>query len=347
MNVKLKLLRQLTLWPLSVLYTAALELYLRWRLPRRQRLSVPVVSIGNISCGGTGKTPAVISIARHLLEHGYKPVILSRGHGGHYDGDHVVVSDGNSLLVQASLCGDEPYLMAQSLPGVPLIVGRDRRITGQIAIDRFKPDLILLDDGFQFYQLERDLDIVLVKAADPIEGGILPAGNLREPISHLRRAHAMVMTGEGKYSIPRQPPVSLIPVFTAHRKPTSLVDIHGRHYSIYVLERMPVGCFCGLGNPEQFEQSLQSLGADIVCSWRLRDHQPVSISQLNEYMSVVSERGGKMLICTQKDFVKLPPSVNDDFVRSLEITMQFDDTFWPWFDVRIRGLVPRVANKSE
>ena len=207
----------------------------------------------------------------------------------------------------------------------------------------------MLDDGFQFYQLERDLDIVLLKADDPLEGGLpLPAGNLRELASHLRRADALITTGdENGTGASEDVRWTGLPMFTARRWPTSLVDLRGRRNDVDILDGMPVGCFCGLGNPEQFEQGLRSLGANLVCNWRLHDHQPVSINQLSEYISDVSEHGGKMLICTQKDIVKLPQGTNDYFIRYLEITMQFDISFWPWFDARVRSLVPRTQSKTE
>ncbi len=299
-----------------------------------------MVCIGNISCGGTGKTPAVISIARHFVERGIRVAILSRGHGGHIPGDYAVVSDGQNILLKPDQSGDEPYLIAQSLPEVPLLVGRDRRITGQAAIDRFHPQLLLLDDGFQYYQLQRDLDIVLLNGADPFEGGWpLPAGNLREPPSHLRRADALVLTGvDGQQmSLGRVQQMNL-PKFTGTRRASCLRDVHGATVAVEWLQGRSVGCFSGLGHPEQFEQSLLQLGAVLKIRRRLNDHQAITAERLRHLWGEAEGLGCEALVCTQKDMVKLPAGCDDLPIYALEIQMTFDEPFWKWLDDRMAGI---------
>ncbi|MHB1461404.1 MAG: tetraacyldisaccharide 4'-kinase [Armatimonadota bacterium] len=337
MNGLAKLIRLIAFWPLSLLYAGGLELYLAWRLPRRQRLSIPVVCIGNISCGGTGKTPAVISIARHFVERGIRVAILSRGHGGHITGDYAVVSDGQSILLTPDQSGDEPYLIAQSLPEVPLLVGRDRRITGQAAIDRFHPQMLLLDDGFQYYQLQRDLDIVLLNGADPFEGGWpLPAGNLREPPSHLRRADALVLTGSDGQQMSLKPVQRIdLPKFKGTRQASCLRDTHGASVAVEWLQGRNVSCFSGLGHPEQFENSLLRLGAVLKSCRRLNDHQAITTTQLRQLWLEAKASGCEAMICTQKDMVKLPAGCDDLPIYALEIHMAFDEPFWSWLDARV------------
>ncbi|MBC8135678.1 MAG: tetraacyldisaccharide 4'-kinase, partial [Fibrella sp.] len=188
------------LTPLAWLHQFGLEAYLtpfRLGLRKRYRLPVPVVSIGNLSSGGTGKTPATAFVAGCLREAGKRVVILSRGHGGLAERgkDPVIVSEGDGKHLSPVVAGDEPVLLAGLLPDVPIIVCRDRRKSGQLAVERFAPEVILLDDGLQYWQLHRDLDIVLLDARRPFDNGfVLPRGLLREPPSHLSRAGLVILT---------------------------------------------------------------------------------------------------------------------------------------------------------
>ena len=169
----------------------------RWGLRKRFRplnvhgQPVPVIVIGNLSSGGTGKTPMAALVVGLLQAQGKRAVLLSRGHGGSNEAGRVprIVSDGNQVLLTPGEAGDEPVLLANYLPGVPLVVCRDRRQSAQLAIERFAPDVLVLDDGFQHWRLYRDLDIVLLDAQNPFDNGfVLPRGKLREPPSHLSRA---------------------------------------------------------------------------------------------------------------------------------------------------------------
>ena len=166
------------------------------RVLKRKRLECAVISVGNITLGGTGKTPAVVHIAGFLLKHQRRLVVISRGYGRTDEASVRVVSDGNKLLVDAHIGGDEPVLIASKLPLVPVVVGRDRHQAALEACSRYHPDVVILDDGFQHVQLRRTLDIVLVNARDPFGNGkLFPAGILREPIQALHRAHAVLISG--------------------------------------------------------------------------------------------------------------------------------------------------------
>lgn len=183
---------------LSLLYGGAHRLrcvaYQRgWR--RTHRLSCPVVSIGNLVAGGTGKTPMTQFIARHAQHLGYHPVILSRGYKGRAERKGGVVSDGTTVLMTPEMAGDEPFMLASSLTGIPVIVGQDRYRSGCLAIKQFQPDLILLDDGFQHIRLARDLNILLLDNHRPMGNGyLLPRGILREPLAAIKRADVVVFT---------------------------------------------------------------------------------------------------------------------------------------------------------
>lgn len=222
-----------------------------------------------------------------------------------------------------------------------MVVGRDRRISGQAAIDRFSPQILLLDDGFQYYQLWCDLDIVLLNGADPFEGGWpLPAGDLREPAGHVKRADVLVLTGvEGQLMHTEALTRFGLPLYTGCRKSVRLQHQDGAVLDMDWLQSKPVGCFCGLGHPEQFEQGLTKLGADLRKSWRVGDHQAVTTSQLHGYWQQAQHLGCQALICTQKDMVKLPADCGSLPIYSLQIEMVFGADFWQWLDASVEAML--------
>src|SRR6185436_2707745 len=183
--------------PWQLLYGGAHGLRRRWYRGRAHRLPRPVLSVGNLHWGGTGKTPLVAAIAAHLRDRGLAVCILSRGYASRGRGVRVV-SAGSGPLLGPLVAGDEPVLLAGELPGVAVIVGPDRRQAGEHALRRLdpRPDLFLLDDGFSHLALARDLDLVAFPAADPFAGGrLFPSGRLREPLAAIARAHAVLLTG--------------------------------------------------------------------------------------------------------------------------------------------------------
>ncbi|MGA8180790.1 MAG: tetraacyldisaccharide 4'-kinase, partial [Desulfobacterales bacterium] len=162
---------------------------------KSKKLSCPVVSIGNITAGGTGKTPMAIYVANIARDLGYKVAIISRGYKGKAEKNGGIVSDGKALLMTAEIAGDEPYMMAARLRDVPIIVGKNRFKAGRLAIRKFEPDILVLDDGFQHLKLQRDLDLVLLDYRKPFGNGhLLPRGVMREPASALSCAAAIILT---------------------------------------------------------------------------------------------------------------------------------------------------------
>ena len=148
-----------------------------------------VISLGNITVGGTGKTPMAVFLTKEIRRMGYTVAVLSSGYRSHAEKTGAIVSDGNNVLLTPAEAGDEAVLLARSLPGVPVLSGRRRTETGHIAVDEFHPDVILMDDAFQHWQVKRELDIVLINAANPVGNGhLLPRGILREPLDELERA---------------------------------------------------------------------------------------------------------------------------------------------------------------
>ena len=190
---------------LSLLYCCALYARKAWyRLPWSGKKTLPctVISVGNITLGGTGKTPTVIDIAGLIFRKGKRPVVISRGYGRQDESLISIVSDGQMVQHDPERNGDEPVLIADRLTGVPVVVGADRYQASLAALRQFHPDVVILDDGFQHIRLQRTMDIVLVDAAEPFGNGkLFPAGILREPLTALKRAHAVLITGQTKITI--------------------------------------------------------------------------------------------------------------------------------------------------
>ena len=252
-------MKSLILPPLSVLYGAVtrtrLSLYRRGTF-HSTKLDRPVISVGNITTGGTGKTPLVEWVARTVAASGKKVCILTRGYGRDNPDRMVVVSDGNTVLATPSQAGDEPFLLATNLTNVAAVISSaDRVASGNEAIRQFDTDCFVLDDGFQHLRLERDLNIVTIDATNPWGGGhLLPYGRLREPLSGLSRADCIVITrtdqvnniNELRNEIRRH--TSDIPIFQAAMRNSRITRLHGSSEGIV----SPVAAFCAVGNPRSF-----------------------------------------------------------------------------------------------
>jgi tetraacyldisaccharide 4'-kinase len=282
-------------------------------------LSVPVISVGNITFGGTAKTPMVEHITRMLKNQGFRPGIAIRGWGGRIDRSSASpepVSDGKTVFLDWKDCGDEARLLAESLLdiGVPVAVGRDRVGAGQVLIERAGVDAILLDDGFQFTTLKRDFDLVLVDLMSPFgrfDGGI---GLLREPISSISRADAVVLTRVESVNRERLDSLktslharvdALPPLYTAEIKVRNVRDENGGIEPPYVLKNRLVLAFSGIANPLSFKITLKNLGCDI-CDFRIfPDHHPYSIADLKRISRRAVKRGADEVVTTTKDAVRL------------------------------------------
>jgi tetraacyldisaccharide 4'-kinase len=327
-----------TLAGLAYVYSGGLKLFLlpyKLGIRKQTRLSCPVISIGNLTVGGTGKTPMTQRICEFLVERGVKVCVLSRGYRGENEHGAAVVSNEKQVLLDAKSAGDEAYMLAQMLKGVPVIVGKDRRVSGKLAIEQFKPDVIVLDDGMQFYQLHRDLDIVLLDALRPFDNGwTFPRGLLREPPSHIRRGGCAVITNADKVgedalkylgdSIRKLSPT--IPLFTAQYEIESLnaLDRSAEHSPDWLAGRKVAG-FCALGNPAGFREQLERSGADIIHWVVFPDHHAPTMGELNEVIAAACERGAEAIIVTEKDAVKLPPLGRPLTFYALKARMRIND----------------------
>lgn len=333
-------LERLFLWgrPFSPLYSALMKLragIYRKGLLKRQGFEVPVISVGNLVLGGTGKTPLVLYIADLIQQQGKKPAILSRGYKGSAADPVNIVSTTSEILLDAGKAGDEPRFLAEKLPGVPVLTGKKRRLTGRIAIDDFKADVLILDDGFQHLAVHRDLDLVLFSAEKLLGNGrVLPGGELREPLSALKRASAFIMTSscgpasskadELSSFLNRQFPG--IPVFAASYKPNKfLFKIHGKKTST-VSQReaasMPLFGFCGIAGPESFRKTLLESNIQLKGFRTFADHHAYSEADISSLVQAARNSGAAGLITTEKDQVKLRRIMPDEtllFIQPVEL----------------------------
>ncbi len=276
-----------------------------------RRAPTPVLSVGNLTVGGTGKTPMVGWLVGQLLALGSKPAIVSRGYGGTAGRGPRIVSEGRGPLCDAAQCGDEPYLLARSLAGVPIVVGSDRWAAATAAA-RMGIDVVVLDDGFQHRALARDLDLVLLDAGDPFGGSrLLPAGLLREPLCSLRRADLVLITrslpGESHDTIERvvRQHNREAPVLRAGHRRIGFFDAAGRAAQ----PPARVVAFCGIGNPSSFRSDLESEGVEIVGFEAQRDHHPYRAAEVRRLQSLAASRDA-VPVTTEKDRVRLPEEVN-------------------------------------
>lgn len=291
----------------SMLYGGLLRaraLLYRYGVIRSHRLPCPVVSIGNLTVGGTGKTPVTIWIAHHLQQQGLRVAVLSRGYGGTLRGEVAVVSDGRTIFLTPDLSGDEPCLMARILPELMVVVGADRHRAGLLALERLQPDILLLDDGFQHLRLQRDLDILLLDSSRPFGNNwTLPLGLLREPRSAIKRADLVVFT---RY-LPRQKLVDPgVPFcWSSHQLTTFNRLADGGELPVAALRQARVAAFCGIAAPDTFFEGLRGLGITLVAVLALPDHEPYHGEGFRRLERFVAEHTADWLVTTEKDGVKL------------------------------------------
>ena len=291
---------------------------------RSEALPVPVLSVGNLTAGGTGKSPMVELVARTLHELGRRPAVVSRGYRGTHTGRATVVSTGEGPRVDAVVAGDEPVMLAAALAGVPVIVARRRRDGGELAISRFGARCIILDDGFQHRALRRDLDLLLIDGVDPFGNGrLLPAGPLREPLSAMTRAGAVVVTRADRATVEsvrrireaaaRHCPAA--PIFKARtvmREIVRLVD--QMTLPVDTLRAARVVCFAGIAHPGRFFDDVASAGATVVASIPFPDHHGFDPLDLERIGTAALRANADLILTTQKDAARLgrsplPPSL--------------------------------------
>lgn len=315
--------------PFSPLYTLAMHLraaLYRRRIFTSHRLACPVISVGNLTMGGTGKTPIVQHLARLLQAKGYCPAIISRGYRGEAQGKVNIVSDSNTLYLDAQTAGDEPRLLAETLAGVPVLTGVVRKLPAEKALE-MGANVLLLDDGFQHMQLVRDVNLALFHA-DRLAGNsrVFPAGDLREPVAALKRASHFMLTGvhegnaerAGRFGELLQKRFPNTPVVQAGYEPDGLVRLDAERGIIPVpvddsaqvlrsgsTDETKAYAFCGIAAPERFLASLERFGIALGGHDFFRDHQSYDRNTLELLVHQAQDKGACFLVTTEKDLVKL------------------------------------------
>jgi tetraacyldisaccharide 4'-kinase len=291
------------------------DLYRRGVLTRR-RLPCKVVSVGNLALGGTGKTPTTLELARRIHAMGWRVAVVSRGYRGSFEDRGAVVSDGRRLLLSAAEAGDEPYLIARRLPGVPVVVGKDRWAAGMIAVTHFSSRVVILDDGFQHLRLNRDLDLLLFDAQSPLGNGLVfPGGRLREPPRFARRCDAVVRVhrgGEPEVSPPKpldglahRPHFDLtLKAYPVEVLPGETGDPPAISAAAYLAGRRCIA-LSGIADNHRFFDDVRRLGGEAAECFGFRDHHPYRRSDLDRILAAARQSGARCLVTTAKDAVRL------------------------------------------
>ncbi len=283
------------------------------------QLPCPILSIGNITSGGTGKTPLTLYTARFLSRHGYRIAIVSRGYKGGAEKTGGIVSDGQTLRMSAQEAGDEPYMMASELRDTPVLVGKDRFRSARQAIETFSSNVIILDDGFQHRKLGRTIDLLLVDHHRSFGNRcLLPRGPLREPLTSIGRAHAIIETrapsgrpiGSDLQQTLRQIAPHL-PVFQCEFRPfiSDIIGEKSMPQTLDALKGTPVFCFSGLANNQNFYQTLEDLNFTMVGHREFPDHHWYDNTDVRTINDTAKRSQAKFLATTQKDAMRLGQKV--------------------------------------
>ncbi len=268
------------------------------------------ISVGNVTVGGTGKTPAVIALAQALSDRDHAVAVVSRGYGRQSKG-LLVVSDGRGKIASVRDSGDEPALMARRLPGVPVIVGSDRSEAARLAVARFGATHLVLDDAFQHLRIHRDADLIVMDATRPWGNGfMLPAGPLRDGLDELRRARALLLSRSDQVQDPPGLVQSLkkwtdAPVFEGRHAPSAWVGVDWTPRPLEVVAGKRVWAFSGIGHPKAFHRTLEAAGVTVLGHTAFGDHHWIRPQEWTRLARDAQHAGAQALVCTEKDLVRL------------------------------------------
>lgn len=302
------------------------------RIIRNRAIGCLVVSIGNLTCGGTGKTPVVEVFAKNLSKKGRRVAVLSRGYRSKEKRSFLtklkqkfsskkkevpprVVSDGQSLLLDSATAGDEPYMLAANLKNVVVLVDKDRVKSGLYAIDEFQTDTLILDDGFQYLSLRPHINIMLVDSTAPFHNHyVLPRGLLREPIKNLRRADYIFLTKSNGKNHLRHLKAFIrrhnrrAEIIECCHKPQYLEEVYhrGNQKPLNFLKGKKIAALSGIANPRSFEEFLEELGGKVICHKRFADHHRFKEQEIIDFINEAKETKADLIVTTEKDAVRMP-----------------------------------------
>lgn len=356
-NTHTKLTRAL-LWAPSKLY----ELAVRLRVAayetdylKQKKLDATVISVGNLTLGGAGKTPMVHYIARYLKSEDHRVAILTRGYARRSSGMRVLNNPARESEEAASGSylefGDEPLMLARSLPDVPIIVNKDRFVAGRRAEQAFGSDVLVLDDGYQHLSLARDLNILLIDATDTFGGFEMPPfGRLREPLYGLKRADAVIVTRADRPFDEAQTQAIIkhycgdtVPVMYFYSGITALRHLAtGEVYELKNFAGWNVVVACGIGNPQAFSEDILQVGINIVGENFFRDHHPFTQTDLDQITRAAKDAGADAILTTEKDAIRLEGLTHGDIpLYAAQLEIQSDD------EVRLKSLLLRMVSRRQ
>lgn len=290
-----------------------------------KEVNTRVISIGNITVGGTGKTPALELLARLYANSGKKVAIVSRGYGSETK-ESLIVANNKEILLDVKKAGDEVYLLANLLANIPIVKGQNRWQAAKLAEEKFQPDLILLDDGFQHLALKRDLDIIIIDALNPFGyNHLLPRGFLREPLKALKRAHLFIISRVNQVSSSQVKQIKdrlkaynkKAKILTSEHKSAYLrllkASKQEKDYNLEKIRDKKALAVSGIGNPKSFVYSLNDLGVNVVDTVNYPDHYQYKVEDFTELAIKAQKQGVNFLITTEKDMVK----ISDEMINHL------------------------------
>lgn len=335
--------------PLSFIYYLGYALTKSYQLKHQKRLPHKVISVGNITLGGTGKTPAVIAIAEEARKRGHLPFILTRGYKGKANGP-CFISKGDGALLSVDEAGDEASLIAERLRDVIVVKGKDRHRSGMLAIRELasqpsaishRPFLFILDDGFQHWRLFRDKDILLVDNSNPFGNNkLFPSGMLREPLGEMKRADVIVITKVHRHAsgdvnikpglldeIRKHNPGA--PIYTSGQTPVSLITVSGSELPLEQISGRTVYAFCGIGNPGFFQDTLAALNARVRGFRAFRDHYRYTRTDIDRIKKTAKQHNADWIVTTEKDIMRLKGfDIQDTNIVSLRIDFTIEKGFY-------------------
>jgi tetraacyldisaccharide 4'-kinase len=348
-------IQRVLLWPPAKLY----ELAVRLRVAayetdylKQKRLDATVISVGNITLGGAGKTPMVEFIARYLKSEGHSVAILTRGYARKSSGMRVLNDPEQSKATEDPRSyrevGDEPLMLGRALPDIPIIVNKDRFEAGRFAETQFGSEVLVLDDAYQHLGLARDLNILLIDATDPLgEFEMPPFGRLREPLYGIKRADAVIITRADR-AFDQGQIQSIIKYYCGDRVPLmyfySMIERlrhipTGEVYNVRDFTGWNVAVACGIGNPEAFSEDILQAGLNIVSESFFADHHPFDQRDLDRVTGAARDGGADAIVTTEKDAVRLEGLIHGDIpVYAAQIELASDD------EIRLKSLLLRTVS---
>lgn len=341
----------------SIFYGGAVRLRVSLfdrRIFKSRKLPCMVISIGNLTLGGTGKTPMTIYTADLVQRLGYRPAVVSRGYRGRREKKGGIVSDGCNIFLTAEDAGDEAFMMARKLKNIPVLIGRDRFRSGMEAVNRFSADVIILDDGFQHLQLKRDIDLVLLDDTNPLGNGYLfPRGVLREPVSALKRADACILT-RCRPGNAMPPELGPGPFFSTCHNPylvrvipagsDSANDDNASGAGLELIRGHRAVAFSGIAGNDEFCRMLETMGCDVAGFAGFPDHHWYTPGDFENLMTEIRKSNADMLITTDKDYARIHGRIRwpvDLAVVGIKISLEDQaDAFNAFMEKRLADFYP-------